>query len=301
MSNIDDRGVDLAAVRARLGRTGVWLGPLGRLSAARARAVAARVEELGYSTLWVTESQKEAFAHAGTVLAATSRLTVATGIANVWARGPETTVSGANALDEAWGGRFVLGLGIGHAKYVADYTQPFATMRTYLEQMHATRLQAPTPPEPTPWLVAALGPKMLELAARLTQGTHPYFVPVEHTARARSILGPAPILAPEVAVVLDTSPSSARATARQYMETYLGLPNYTSNLRRLGFTDDDLSGGGSDRLVDAIVPWGSTETIARRVAEHVDAGADHVCVQPLGGSGDAGIDDLAELAPALLG
>jgi probable F420-dependent oxidoreductase len=292
---------DLAAVRARLGRVGVWLGPLGALPADREREAITRIEELGYSTLWVTESAKEAFAHAGLALAASSTLTIATGIANVWAREPETAVSGANTLAEAYDGRFVLGIGIGHAKFVERYTKPLQTMRDYVDRMHESTLHSPEPESPVPWLIAALGPKMLELAGTRTQGSHPYFVPVEHTARARELLGEHPVLAPEVAVVLDPDASTARATARRYMALYLRLPNYTNNLRTLGFTDDDLAGGGGDRLVDAIVPWGSAESIRRRVEEHFAAGADHVCIQPLDYSGAVGIPALAELAPVLVG
>ena len=159
----------------------------------------------------------------------------------------------------------------------------------------------PTPPEPVPWLIAALRPKMLELSTTKAQGTHPYFVPAEHTALARAAMGPEPLLAPEVAVVLDADPVTARATARAYMKLYLGLKNYTGNLLELGFEESDLADGGSDRLVDAIVPWGDAETIRRRVHEHLDAGADHVCIQPLTGGRGVGLEQLEELAPVLLG
>ena len=157
------------------------------------------------------------------------------------------------------------------------------------------------PPAPVPWLIAALRPKMLELAVTKAQGTHPYFVPVEHTEIARRTMGPAPLLAPEVAVVLDADPTTARATARGYMKLYLGLPNYTGNLLELGFDESDLADGGSDRLVDAVVPWGTVDTIRRRVQEHLDAGADHVCIQPLTGGQGIGLQQLQELAPALIG
>ncbi|TIH34625.1 TIGR03620 family F420-dependent LLM class oxidoreductase [Subtercola vilae] len=300
MTNISERSVDLSNARARLGRVGAWLGVLGSFTAERERDAVAHVERLGYSTLWVTESSKEAFAHASLALAASSTLTVATGIANVWAREPETAVSGANTLAEAYDGRFVLGLGIGHAKFVERYNKPLQTMRSYLDRMHETVVSAPVAVDPVPWLIAALGPKMLELAGARAEGSHPYFVPVEHTARARETLGSAPLLAPEVAVVLDATPSSARATARRYMELYLQLPNYTNNLRTLGFTDDDLGDGGSDRLVDAVIPWGSVDQISARIAEHFEAGADHVCIQPLDYTENAGLDALAELAPALM-
>lgn len=306
MTNITDGGIDLDAVRERLGRVGVWLGQLGRLSAARERDVAQQIEALGYPTLWVTESDKDIFAHAGFILGATERMTIASGIANVWAREPETLAFGADTLNDAYAGRFVLGIGIGHAKMVARYHKPLATMRDYLDRMRASVDERPTPVTPVPWLIAALRPKMLELAATKAQGSHPYFVPVEHTAEARAALGPDAVLAPELAIVLDPDPTTARATARRYMSLYLGLPNYTNNLRTLGYTDDDLADGGSDRLVDAVIGWGDVDAIKRRVDEHLDAGADHVCVQPLDFSEPADgryvpLEHLAELAPALLG
>lgn len=298
MSNMRD--IDLSALRTRLGPVGVWLGALESLDAGQEREAVGRIEAMGYPTLWITENRKEAFAHASLVLSASEHLTVATGIANVWSREPEAAVSGANTLGDAFPDRFVLGLGIGHAKFVGRYDKPLATMRGYLERMQAAD-GGTAAASPVPWLIAALRPKMLELAGGQAQGTHPYFVPVEHTVFAREALGPDPILAPEVAVVLDTNPSSARATARAYMELYLGLPNYTGNLLTLGYTQDDLAGGGSDRLVDAIVPWGDAETIRARVQEHLDAGADHVCIQPLPGDHGTGLRELEELAPALLG
>jgi probable F420-dependent oxidoreductase len=306
MTNITDRGIDLDVVRARLGRVGAWLGPLGRLSAARERDIAQQLEALGYSALWITESNKDIFAHAGFVLGATERMTIASGIANVWAREPETLASGADTLNDAYDGRFVLGIGIGHAKMVARYDKPLTTMRGYLDRMATWVAEHPTPSAQVPWLIAALRPKMLELAATKAQGSHPYFVPVEHTVAARDALGPDAVLAPEIAVVLDTDPTTARATARQYMSLYLGLPNYTNNLRTLGYTDDDLADGGSDRLVDAVIGWGDVDAIKRRVDEHLAAGADHVCVQPLDYSNPADgrfvqLDHLTELAPALLG
>lgn len=302
MPNHVDRIIDISAVKAQLGRFGLWLGPLGGMSAAAERTAAQRIEQLGYSTLWITESTKEIFAHSALLLAATSRLTIASGIANVWSREPEAAASGATTLAEAFDNRFVLGLGVGHAAFVERYEKPLTKMRGYLDRMHSANFAAPAPTIPAPWLIAALGPKMLELSATRAQGSHPYFVPVEHTAVARSILGADAVLAPEVAVVLDPVASTARATARQYMALYLTLPNYTKNLLTLGFTEQDLSGGGSDRLVDAIVPWGSAEAIATRVGEHFAAGADHVCIQPLDFSDGADlVESAARIAPALIG
>jgi probable F420-dependent oxidoreductase len=284
----------------QLGRVGVWLGRIGRLSADDERKAIAEVERLGYPTLWVNESYKEVFAHAGLALAASQRLVVATGIASIWSRRPAAMATGAQALGEAYPGRFVLGMGVSHPRFVKAYERPLAAMRDYLDEMDAATYLPPPATPPVPRLIAALRPKMLELAATRAAGAHPYLVPVEHTAMAREALRSDAILAPEVAVVLDRDPSAARAAARQYLDLYLGLPNYTNNLRALGFTDDDLADGGSNRLVDAIVAWGDEEAIRRRVQEHLDAGADHVCIQPVPSGGAVGIDTLAELAPALL-
>lgn len=295
-----DHAEQLAAARARLGRVGVWFGAMGAWSAARERETASLIEDLGYRSLWITEFHKDAFAHAGLLLAATARLTVATGIANIWAREPETLVAGADALGEAWDGRFVLGVGIGHAAFVPRYHRPYETTRDYLARMHAARYAAAPPAEPVPWLLAALRPRMLALAAEQTLGSHPYFVPVEHTAAARAALGPDRLLAPELAVVLDTDPETARNTARRHTRQYLALPNYVNNLRALGWAEEDLTGDGSDRLVDAIVAWGDVEAITGRVEEHLAAGADHVCIQAIDYRGDAALATLTELAPALL-
>lgn len=292
--------VDLAQLRRSLGRVGVWFGALGAQPAAVERDLAARIEDLGYPSLWVNEFQKELFAHAGLVLAATSRLTVATGVANVWARSPQAMVAGADTLGEAYDGRFVLGIGIGHAKLVERYSRPMDTMRDYIEAMHEVNYAGPRPAAPVPWLVAALRPRMLALASARAQGSHPYFTPVQHTARARAALGPDPVLAPALAVVLDTDPASARETARRYTKLYLGLENYVNNLRALGYGDDELTGSGSDRLVDSVVACGDVDAIRRRVDEHLAAGADHVAIQVIDYRGDAAMRTITELAPALL-
>jgi probable F420-dependent oxidoreductase len=295
-----DRSVDVPAARERLGRVGAWFGAMGRMGAAAEREVAAEVEALGYSTLWITETQKDIFAHASLILAATDRLTVASGIANVWAREPSTLVSGVDALADAWDNRFILGLGIGHAKLVARYDKPVTTMREYLARMHDTAYLAPPPATPVPWLIAALRPRMLELAGTEADGSCPYFVPVEHTAKAREQLGPDKLLATELGVVLDPNPSTARETARRFAQPYLGLPNYVNNLRALGWSDEDVSGSGSDRLIDAVVAWGDVEAIKRRVGEHLAAGADHVCIQAVDYGEGVARSVLRELAPALL-
>ncbi|MDP9219747.1 MAG: LLM class F420-dependent oxidoreductase [Actinomycetota bacterium] len=301
MTDSHIRAVDLSLARNRLGRIGVWLSALGPLPAQDEREQVQRIEQLGYPSLWITESQKEAFAHAGLVLASTSTLTVATGIANIWAREPETAVSGADALADAYDGRFILGIGIGHSRFNDRYQRPLATTRDYLDRMLSATGNGPQPTSPVPWLVAALRPKMLELAATRAQGSHPYLVPPEHTVIARAALGPEALLTPELTVVLDAHPVTARATARAFLALYLTLPNYTNNLLALGFTDDDLASGGSDRLVDAVVAWGDEESIKGRVEEHLAAGADHVCIQPITPDGRFPAVELDELAPALLG
>jgi probable F420-dependent oxidoreductase len=290
---------------ARLGRVGAWLGLLGWRPSAETREVAAELEELGYGALWLGEghSSKESFSHLGVALAATRRIVVASGITNIWVRDATATNAGANTLGEAYPGRFVLGLGVSHAGQLAarghEYRRPVATMRAYLDAMDAAEYDGPRPPEAVPRLLAALRPRMLELARERADGAHPYFVPVEHTARARAALGPGKLLAPEQAVLLERDPSRARELGRGHLQWYLTMPNYVENLRRLGFGDDDFAAGGSDRLVDAIVAWGGEEDVLARVGAHLEAGADHVCLQPVGRDGRLGVEQLRALAPAL--
>lgn len=292
--------MDRTALRERIGRVGVWTTRLGRLGAEDERKAVAQIERLGYPALWINESVKEVFAHAALVLGAANQMVVATGVANIWSRRAAAMATGAYALGEAFPGRFVLGLGVGHPSLVKGYARPFSAMRDYLDEMDAARYLAPAPQPPVPRLLAALRPKMLELSATRADGAHPYCVPAEHTSLARSALGPDAFLAPELAVALDPDPGTARAAARDYLRLYLALPNYTGNLLALGYRDEDLSGGGSDRLVDALVAWGDVDAIRRRVQEHLDAGADHVCIQPVPMDGSLGMEALAELAPALL-
>lgn len=295
------------SLAARIGRIGVWHGGLGGVPAAVARRAAAEIEQLGYGALWIGETPaSESVSLAGLLLAATERITVATGIANIWVRDASAAHAAARTLAEAYDGRFVLGLGASHAPLVDarghSYAKPLAAMRAYLDAMDEAPYDGPTA-DPAPGRVlAALGPKMLELARDRTDGAHPYFVTPEHTARARDILGTGPLLAPEQAVLLESDPATARSLAREHhTRRYLQLPNYTGNLRRLGFGDEDFLGGGSDRLVDAIVAWGDVDAIRRRVAEHHEAGADHVALQPVAADRGLGLDQLRELAPALLG
>lgn len=291
----------------RMGRIGVWHGGmLGASSASRARGFAAEVEELGYGSLWIGEALgKEAFAHAAILLGATRRLVLGTGIANIWARDPSAMRAGAATLAEAYPERFVLGIGVSHRPLVeargTTYQKPLQQMRTYLEAMRATPYQGPEPAEAPPVVLAALRSKMLRLAADHADGAHPYLTPPEHTARAREVLGEGKLLIPEQSVLLETDPARARELIRREKARYLRLPNYVNNLRTLGFGDDDLADGGSDRLIDALVAWGSVEKVQARVKEHLDAGADHVLLQPIPTDGeDTGIATLRELAPALL-
>jgi probable F420-dependent oxidoreductase len=266
--------------------TGVFCFTDG-MTAEGAAEFAQRLEELGYSALWIPEALgRHSFANAAWLLARTQRLIVSTGIANIYARDAMATASVQKTLAEQSGGRFLLGLGVSHAPFVEGvrghaYGKPVATMRAYLEAMEKAPYTAPPPAEKPPTVLAALGPKMLALAAEKTQGAHPYLAPPEHTARAREILGEGPWLCAEQKVLLETTPSKAREVARKAAVFYLALPNYRNHLKRLGYGDEDIDGGGSDRLIDALVAWGDEKTIADRVQAHRDAGASHVCIQPL--------------------
>ena len=225
---------------------------------------------------------------------------VATGIASIWARDPFAMANGARALADAYPGRFLLGIGVSHAPSVATrghvYDHPLARMREYLNAMDAARYDGPGDPRPTR-VLAALGDGMLRLAAERADGAHSYFVPVSHTVRARDVLGGDPLLAVEQTAVLETDPGRAREVARAFAARYLELPNYANNLRRLGFTDQDVADGGSDRLIDAVVVWGDEGAIGERVREHLDAGADHVCLQIRGADpADPRVEDLRRLA-----
>jgi len=265
---------------------GIWTGSLDLVPSAEARDLAAELEQLGYGALWIPEvAGRDVMAHLVMLLSATNRLVGATGIANIWARDAVTMTGGVSALTEAFPERVLLGLGVSHRHLVQDlrghsYEKPLAAMKDYLEAMDRSPYTAFRPSTPIRRVLAALGPRMLGLAAERTDGAHTYLVPPEHTASARPLLGPA-LLCVEQAVLLETDPEVAREVARGHTSVYLRAPNYLSNLRRLGFTEDDFVDGGSDRLVDAIVAWGDEEAVLARVRAHFDAGADHVCVQPL--------------------
>jgi probable F420-dependent oxidoreductase len=300
-----DRGQAKEVVDA-IGRVGVWSFALDAIPMSSARAFVAEIEALGYRALWIPESigGKEIFSHAAVLLSAGRDIVVASGIANIWARDPMAMESGSRNLADAFPGRFVLAMGVSHADSVdvrgGRYRRPYSKMRDYLDVMERVRYDGPQTPR-APRLLAALGPRMLALAAERTLGAHPYFVPVEHTAFARERLGKGPLLAVEQTAVLRTDAAGAREIARAFAVDYLELPNYATNLLRLGYGEDELNGGGSDRLIDAVVAWGDEEALGRRVQEHLDAGADHVCLQMIGGDpSDRRLDDLRRLAPLLL-
>jgi probable F420-dependent oxidoreductase len=291
-----------------LGRVGVWSGQFDYSPASVVRDAVQEVETLGYGAVWTGEAVgREVLTAAQLLLNATDTLVVATGIANVWARDALAMAAGQLALEEAFPGRFMLGIGVSHKPLLdvrgLDYGKPLSFMRDYLDGMDNGYdvYRAVQPQQRPPRVLAALGPKMLELARERADGAHTYFVPPEHTARAREILGPGKLLVPEQVCVLSTDPDIAREIARRHTASYLRLANYTNNLRRFGFDDSDFNDGGNDRLVDTICVWGDVESVAVRVKAHLDAGADHVAVQVL-------VDDRrglprkewAELAPALI-
>ena len=293
------------ALRERLGNVGVWLAVLARTPFAEARAGAATIDELGYGSLWINEGfgTKEPMSHAALLLDATDRLVLGTGIANIWARDAAAANAAAATLGEAHPGRFVLGLGVSHQPMVDrrghTYGRPLAAMRAYLDALDDAPWAGPPPAEPAPRVLAALRPRMVELAAQRAAGVHSYFVPVAHTERVREALGPDPLLIPELAVVLEGDPGRARERAREHASVYLGLPNYTNNLRDLGYAAADIAHGASDRLIDDVIAWGDDDAIAARVQAHLDAGADHVLIQPLG-TFEQALDQLRALGPALL-
>jgi probable F420-dependent oxidoreductase len=290
-----------------LGPVGIWTFALDLQPVARAREVAAELEELGYGAIWIPDAVgRDPLVHAALLLGGTNRIAVGTGIAQIYGRDPMTMTGGWKTITEAFPSRFVLGLGVSHQPMVEGlrgqtYGPPLTAMREYLERMDTAMYVAAEPTDPPRRVLAALGPRMLALAAERADGAHPYNVPPEHTARAREILGPEKLLAPEQAVLLETDPVEARRIARGHMAIYLDLPNYMNNLRRFGITDDDIADGGSDRLVDTLVAWGDVDAARARVQAHLDAGADHVAVQVLTPErGTLPLVEWRKLAPALL-
>ena len=271
----------------RLGRIGVWRrhqpGP----------GIVPELEALGYGTLWLGSSPS--LAQARPYLEASEEITIATGILNIWQHEPADVAAQHAELTRAFPGSFLLGIGVGHPEATSDYTRPLSAMRAFFDGLDAA--EQPVPREER--IAAALGPKMLALAAERSLGAHPYFTTPEHTRFARERVGPDAIVASELAVVVETDAERAREDARAYAASYLRLSNYTSNLLRFGFSERDLADGGSDRLIDAVIPHGSAEEIAEAARAHFDAGADHVCLQPLG-HGPAPVEDYRALAAALL-
>ena len=288
-----------------IGPIGLWHGGFDGIPAVQVREVVAELEAMGWPCVWIPETvARDPFVAASVMLDATTTLKVATGIASIWARDAMTTANATKTLNEAHDGRFLLGLGVSHhtiTEWVRkhDYSKPLTTMREYLERMDKSMFKGIEPAEPPTRVIAALGPKMLALGAESADGVHPYFVPVEHTAVAREAVGPDKIVATEQMVVLDTDASTARETARKHMKIYTGLPNYANNLMRFGFTEDEVT-GIDDRLVDAIVAWGSVDDIVARVREQQDAGASHVCIQVLRPDREQPQHEWSELAAALL-
>ncbi|MGB7051358.1 MAG: LLM class F420-dependent oxidoreductase [Acidimicrobiales bacterium] len=278
-----------------LGKVGVWWS--GSWSAHdRSLDVAAELETLGYGALWSSGGFEPGLSsHFERLLASTARLTVASGIVSIWASSPEQIAPAAADLETKYPGRLLLGLGASHAPVVENYSRPYERMVGYLDGLDL----AGFPVSADRRVLAALGPRMLALSGERALGAHPYFVTVQHTERARKLLGSGPLLAPEVAVVVERDPATARQLARRYMSLYLTLPNYTRNLRAFGYGDDDFAGEGSDRLVDAVVAWGDVGAVAARVSEHHDAGADHVCIQIVADHQGFPLDEYRELAGGL--
>ncbi len=293
-----------------LSGNGLWSGELRYGDASATVELAAELDELGYIALWIPDVSGDVFPSLETLLTATKRAVIATGILNVWMTEPADAAAGYATAVAAHGERLMIGLGVSHqllidgSKAPGTYQKPLAVMRAYLDGLDAQ------PNHGIPQgdrMIAALGPKMLELAAARTRGTHTYLVTPEHTSQVRAALGSGPLIAAEQGAVLETDAGKARAVAREALAGYLMLENYTNNFLRLGFTPDDIANGGSDRLIDALIVWGDEETIRARVQQHHDAGADHVCVQVLRsgnsgiGAGGPPIEEWRRLAPALVG
>ncbi|XOV86733.1 MAG: TIGR03620 family F420-dependent LLM class oxidoreductase [Pseudomonadota bacterium] len=287
------------------GKLGVWYFTDTK-SAADAATFAKRLEQLGYGALWLPEAYgRDPFAHSAWLLANTEKLVLATGIASIYNREAPAAMAAARTLAEQSGGRFMMGLGVSHQVAVEgrgiEYKKPLATMRAYLEGLTRVPYMSTPPAEEPPVLVAALGPKMLELAATKASGAHPYFSTPEHTRQAREIMGPDAMLCVEQKVVRESDPQKARDLARGVAQIYLGLPNYRNNWLRLGMTEADFENGGSDRFIDATFAWGDASRIRERINEHLDAGASHVCIQPVNPNGVFGDPDMTVLEQLIKG
>ena len=276
-------------LRDRVGRFGIW-----RTSAQVTTELAAAIEQAGFGTLWLGGSPPGDLAQAGELLGATSRLVLGTSIVNIWRGAPDQVARSTARLAERYPGRFVLGVGAGHPEATQQYAQPYQALAGYAGALLGGGVKQED------LVLAALGPRVLRLAAARAGGAIPYLVPPEHTRQARAILGPEPLLAPEHKAVLDPDPQRARALGRRRVASpYLGLVNYTSNLRRLGWSEEGLAGGGSDALIDALVAHGPADQVAAQLHEHLAAGADHVAVQLLTEAGADPVPAYQELARAL--
>ena len=290
-----------------LGKIGVWSG-LDHLNGPDSAAFAQRVEAMGFSALWIPEAVgRDPFTQIGFLAAQTKKLIFATGIANIYARDPMLMNSIRKTVSVLAPGRVILGLGVSHEHLVAkqrghEYGKPLTTMRNYLEAMNSALYMGVPPEEEAPIVIGALRDKMLALSASHADGAHPYNVTPAHTERARKVLGPDALLCPEQMVLKVSDAAKAREIGRAQLAVYLRLPNYQNNLKQFGFEDADFADGGSDRLVDALVCWGDTDKIAAQIRAHLDAGANHVCIQAFPPDGSFGCDEalLQELARELI-
>ena len=287
----------------RLSGTGIWSGGLRYGDAGEAVEAAAELESLGYSALWIPDAGGDLFSSVERLLRATTGITVATGILNLWMHTPEETAEAYAGFTDTYGDRLLVGIGVSHAPLIdatepGRYRNPLASTAGFLDGLDAAVRPLPSDRR----VLAALGPKMLELARQRTAGTHPYNVTPEHTALAREAIGADGLVLPEQAVALERDPTRARALGRTHLSFYFSLPNYVNNLRRLGFGDEDFADGGSDRLVDALVAWGDEDSIRGRIDLHRAAGADHVCIQVLTDAEASGLPlaQWRQLAPALV-
>jgi probable F420-dependent oxidoreductase len=280
---------EAVSLKPDLGRFGVWL-PTRSITP----DLAARIESLGYGAAWIGGSPDAELAWVAPALAHTTSLQLATGIVNIWSAPAPAVAESFARIESAHPGRFLLGIGVGHREHTEEYVKPYDALTQYLDELDAAKV--PTSRR----VLAALGPRVLRLAARRSAGAHPYLTTPEHTAKARELVGNTVFLAPEHKVVLTTDADEARALGRETLDHYLSLSNYVNNWLRLGFTEADVRKPGSDRLIDAVVAYGTPEAIAQRLGEHLDAGADHVSIQVLGGwKEDVLLPALSDLAGPL--
>ena len=287
-----------------IGTLGVWDAGLCLAPTKDATEAARELEAMGYEAAWLHEGGHDAFVLASLLLGATQRFAVGTSIVSIFRHEPAQMANAARSLGEAYPGRFVLGIGSSHegarSWHGREYERPYTDMSEYLDAVDRSRWYGPRPDPPVPRMIAALGPRMLDLARRRSRGAIPYLVPVAHTAYARERLGPDPVLAVHQAIVLRQSRERSIEFAREHVSRYLERPNYRNNLMRSGLSEDDLAGGGSDRCLEAVIAWGDADEVAARVRAHLDVGADHVCVSPLGRAlGEISLDGLPELAESV--